>query len=143
MNRVLLILIIAVSLASCKSDENKIKEIIDESYFGVHHIKKMKDLNIIENDIYNLPTHHSIVTKILGNKIEKLDQDNDYFVTRHIYKTSKGVFRIFYLVDLTNEVILKKSSDYNDFYLPIVHEILGNKHDDSILGNSKIELMKY
>jgi len=49
---------------------------------------------------------------------------------------------MFYLVDLTDEKIVDKSSDYNAFFKPIATKILGDNLGD-MEGNNLMDLMRY
>lgn len=132
-----ILLVIIFLFTSCASKEDKVKEIIDESYFGMHRIKKMKEIEKLKEDIYSLPIHYTIVQKYVD-----VNEGNEYEITRYIYKTDKGANRIFYLIDYTNGKVIEKSSDANAFFKPILVETLG-RNIEHMEGDNLMELMRY
>lgn len=140
MKKIFLLTISSFLLISCTSKKEKIKKIIDNSYFGIYGLKEMKEIDKLREDIYSLPVHYTIVQKY-NNNIEKGDK---YEITRYIYKTYEGVYRIYYLIDLTDKEIVNKSSDFKEFYAPIASDILGNNMDIEMLkGDNLMQLMRY
>jgi len=133
----MMITLISCNSKNSKTNDNKVKRVIGESYYGTFGIKKMKDIEKLKEDVFSLPVHYSIVEKYV------LDvKENDYKIVRHIYKDNRGANRIFYLIDITEEMVVDKSSNSNDFFLPIAEEILGKNLGD-IEGNNLLELMRY
>lgn len=140
MKRTIFLSISFFLLISCNSKEDKIKTIIDNSYFGIYNIKKMKEIDKLEEDIFSLPVHYTIVQKY-SHKVKK---DNEYEITRYIYKTYDGAYRIFFLIDLTNQKIIDKSSGFKEFFAPIARNIFGDKIDiNTFKGDNLMELMTY
>ena len=129
-------LIIILFLTSCTSKEEKVKEIIGNSHYGLS-MNKLNEIEKMQEDIFSLPIHYSII-----QKFENIEEGNEYEIVRYIYKTSRGVHRMFYLVDFTKERVVKKSSDYDDFFGPISKEILGESAS-SMRGDNTMELMRY
>lgn len=130
---------ILLFLLSCSSKEDKLKNIIDDSYFGVHALKKMNEIKKLDEKIFGLPVHYSML-----NKYEETKEGNEYEIVRYIYKTYDGAYRIFFIVDFTDKRILRKSSDANDFFIPIAKEILGEQAGATDLeGNNLMEIMRY
>ncbi len=121
---------------SCTSKEDKVKAIIDESYFGIHNLKKMNEIEKLKEDIFCLPVHYSIVSQFTD-----VNKDNEYEIARYIYQTNQGANRMFYLIDMTDNKVIDKSSDFNEFFKPIATEILGDNLGD-IEGNNLMELMR-
>lgn len=132
-NSLVLLLII-----SCSSKEDKLKDIIDNSDFGVYGLKKMKEIKKLDEKIFSLPVHYSIV-----KKYEQITEGNEYAIVRYIYKTYEGAYRIFFIVDYTNKRIIEKSSNANDFFLPIAKDILGDQTGSDLEGNNLMDLMRY
>ena len=133
----ILILSVAILLASCASEEDRIKSIIDDSYYGIYELNKMSEIEKQDEHVYSLKVHYSRV-----EKYAPIDKESDYVMVRYIYKTYEGVYRIFYLIDMTNRKVIDKSSDYNDFFRPVASEILGDNIWD-MEGNNIIDLMSY
>jgi hypothetical protein len=130
-------IILFFTLYSCKSKDEKIKSIIEDSYFGVHALVKMKDLNILNDNLLSLPVHYTMI-----EEYNEVNKDGEYEIVRYMYKTESGVFRIFYIVSLNNEMIIYKSSNENEFFIPIIKKIFGDRIDPELyLGNDLIELM--
>ena len=136
MKRIILLTIILI-ITSCSTKEDKIKEIIDNSYYGIYQIKKMSEIKKLKEDIFSLPVHYTMV-----EKYTEIEKNNEYEITRYIYKTEKGANRMFYLIDFTNNKVIDKSSDFNEFFKPIAIEILGENIGD-MEGNNLMELMRY
>tara|TARA_Y100000815_G_C13063622_1_gene395355 strand:+ start:43 stop:453 length:411 start_codon:yes stop_codon:yes gene_type:complete len=136
MKRIFL-LILTLILTSCASKEDKVKAIIDNSYFGIYNSRKMSEIEKLKEDIFSLPIHYTIV-----EKYATVNKENKHEIVRYIYKTNDGVYRTFYLIDMTNKKVIEKSSDYNDFFRPILTEILGENSGD-MEGNTLMELMRY
>lgn len=133
----IIFLILIVTLNSCQSKHNKVKNIISESYFGMHGLVRMKELNILNDNLFNLPVHYSMI-----QEFNEVKEDGEYEIVRYIYKTESGVFRIFYIVSLNDESVIYKSSDENEFFIPIVKKIFGNKINPELyLGNDLISIM--
>lgn len=128
--------LILLFFVSCNSKENKIKEIINDSYYGLS-MNKLSEIEKIQEDIFSLPVHYTIV-----QKFENVAEGDEYEIVRYIYKTDRGVHRMFYLVDYTKEQVVKKSSDYDDFFAPISKEILGESALN-MKGDNTMELMRY
>ena len=124
-------------LTSCASKEDKVKTIIDDSYFGIYNLKKMSGIGKLKEDIFSLPVHYTLVEKFAD-----VNKESEYEIARYIYKTYDGANRMFYLIDMTNKKVIDKSSDYNDFFKPIATEILGKNLGD-MEGNNLMELMRY
>lgn len=135
MKRIAFLFIIFV-VASCNFKENKIKNIIGESYYGIS-MTKMNEIDIKKEDIYSLPIHYTVV-----KKFNDVNDGNEYEIVRYIFKTDIGAHRMFYLIDFTNKEIVDKSSDYNDFFAPMTKEIFGENAPD-LEGNNLMELMRY
>lgn len=133
----LIIILLTLVLTSCSSKEDKVKAIIDNSYYGVHGLKKMSEIDKLKDDIFTLPVHYSIV-----EQYAEVNKESEYEIVRYIYKTQDGAYRIFYLVDLTAKKVVDKSSDFNDFFKPIATEILGENLGD-LEGNNLMEVMRY
>jgi len=136
MKRIIL-LTLTLILTSCASKEDKVKEIIDDSYFGTYNLKKMSEIEKLKEDIFSLPVHYTMVEKFTD-----VNKESEYEIARYIYKTYDGANRMFYLIDMTNKKVIDKSSDYNDFFKPIATEILGENLGD-MEGNNLMELMRY
>jgi hypothetical protein len=134
---IIIILTSAFVLISCSSKEDRVKAIIDNSYYGIHRLVKMSEIDKLKQDFFSLPVHYSM----LENYID-VTNENDYEIVRYIYKTNDGAYRMFYLVDLTDKKILDKSSDYNAFFKPIATKILGDNLGD-MEGNNLMDLMRY
>ncbi len=129
-------LLILLFFVSCNSKENKIKAIINNSYYGLG-MTKLNEIEKLQEDIFSLPVHYTIV-----QKHEEIEEGDEYEIVRYIYKTGKGVHRMFYLVDYTKERVVKKSSDYEDFFAPISKDILGESALN-MRGDNTMELMRY
>ncbi|WP_044403400.1 hypothetical protein [Lacinutrix sp. Hel_I_90] len=129
--------IIILLVSACSSDKEDIKHIIDNSYFGMHKMKKMEDIKKLKENIYSLPVYYSFLEKYV-----EAYPDNDYRITRYIYKTEKGAYRMFYLIDVTNKKVLLKSNDVKDFFEPLAIEILGERVGD-LEGNNLMDIMAY
>ncbi len=133
----IIILTLALVLISCSSKEDRVTAIIDNSYYGIHGLKKMNELDKIKEDVLSLPVHYTMLEKYI-----EVNKENEYEIVRYIYKTNDGTYRMFYLIDLTEEKIIEKSSDYNTFFKPIATEILGDNLGD-IEGNNLMDLMRF
>lgn len=136
MKEIILLTVILI-LNSCSSKQNKIREVIDDSFVGINKVKKMGAIKKLKEDIYSLPVHYTIVEKYAD-----VEKDNRYEIVRYIYKTDKGVNRMFYLIDFTNRKVIRKSNDFENFFEPIVSEILGENLGD-VKGENLMELMRY
>lgn len=121
-------------IVSCTSKEDKIKEIIGESYYGMS-MTKLNEIEKLQEDIFSLPIHYSVVQKHI-----EVEEGNEYEIVRYIYKTSRGVHRMFYIIDYTNKKVVEKSSDYDYFFSPIAKEILGESARN-MKGDNTIVLM--
>lgn len=44
---------------TCSSKEDELIKIIDESYFGMHGLKKMKEIKKLDEKLFSLPVHYS------------------------------------------------------------------------------------
>jgi hypothetical protein len=108
-------------LASCNTTEQNVKTIIDDSYFGTYGLKKMSDINKLDEDIYSLTVHSSIITDFTTSEVKT---GNEFKIVRYIFKTDKGVYRMFYLLDISAEVVLEKSNDFDAFFEPIASAML-------------------
>ena len=128
---------IILLITSCATKEDKIKEIIDNSYYGIYQVKKMSEIKKMKEDIFSLSVHYTMV-----EKYTEIEKDNEYEIARYIYKTDKGANRMFYLINTTNKRVIDKSSDFNEFFEPIATEILGGNIGD-MEGNNLMELMRY
>lgn len=135
MKKLALLTLILISV-SC-SKEAKIKKIIGESYYGIYRMTKMKEIKKLKEDIASFPIHYTVVQKYVD-----VESDNDYEVVRYIYKTNKGAHRMFYLINMTQKYIVRKSSDFEDFYAPILRETLGD-NAAYLNGDNLMELYRY
>ena len=133
----MILLTLTLILTSCASKKVKVKEIIDDSYFGIYNLKKMSEIEKLKEDIFSLPVHYTLVEKFAD-----VNKESEYEIARYIYKTYDGANRMFYLIDMTNKKMIDKSSDYNDFFKPIATEIIGENLGD-MEGNNLMELMRY
>ena len=137
--RKLSLIAIIFLIISCSSREDKIKEIIDDSSFGTYGLKKMKDIEKLDENIFSLPVYYTIVQNYVD-----IQEGNEYEIVRYIYKTYDGANRIFFIIDLTSKQVIDKSSDFNAFFAPIAIEILGESALSSDLeGDNLMELMRY
>lgn len=135
------LVVLSIVLVSCTSKEQKVKEIINNTNVGIFNVKKMSEIEKLKEDIYSLPVHYSIVQKYADIK-----ENNEFEITRYIYKTSEGANRMFYLIDLTDKKVIDRSNNFNTFYEPIAKEILGNSINIDLIdleGNNLMELMRY
>ena len=130
--------LILLLFISCLSKEDKLKDIIDNSDFGVYGLKKMEEIKKLDEKIFSLPVHYSIV-----KKYDEITEGNEYEIVRYIYKTYDGAYRIFFIVDYTNKRIIEKSSNANDFFIPIANEILGDQTGSDLEGNNLMDVMRY
>lgn len=137
MNKWICLIFSLTILISCESKDDIVKEVIDNSYFGIYELNKMGDIEKSKEDIFSLAMHYTIVKDYID-----IDNENKYVIVRHIYKTDKGANRIFYLIDITDRILVKKSSDPESFFLPMGKEILGENTGD-LIGNNLFELYRY
>jgi len=143
MKKIILLALLLLS-ASCTSKEEKndalVKEIIGNSYYGINFTSKIKDVEKIKEDILSLSIHYIPLEKFID-----VNEYSEYKLTRHIYKTRKGVYRMFYIIDLTNKQIVKKSNDYNVFFKPLLIEISGKEPLENLdlKGDNLMQLMRY
>jgi len=131
--------LLTTSCQTEKSVEQKdeVKSIINDSYYGIHLLRKMSELNIIQDDIFSLPIHYSMLDGYID-----VTPDHKYHITRYIYKTNDGVYRIFFIIDLTDERVVEKNSEYSAFFEPLTKKILGD-NAVNMEGNNTVEIMKY
>lgn len=143
MKHLLIIITISSFFLSCSSEEDIIKEVIQNTNHSSYSTKKVGELSIIKDDIYSLSIHSSRVVKLFPDRGELIDVKSDYKMVRYIYKTPKKVFRMFYLIDITKKKLFKKSSDFNDFFEPLCKTIFGENYElKSFRGDLKFELMR-
>lgn len=135
----ILFLYLVLIFSSCKdSDEVIIKNIIDKSYFGIFDLKKMNEIDKTKENIYNIKVHGSIIQKY----VEDVNPESSFSLVRYIYKTEEGISRIYFIVNLTDGVIISKSSNVNDFFKPICLEIFGNDDIGDLEGNNLMHTMQ-
>ena len=139
MKKIILLALILLA-TSCVSKEEKndalVKEIIENSYYGIDLSTKIKDIQKIKEDLLSLAVHYTHLEKFID-----IDKNSEYKFSRHIYKTNKGVYRMFYIIDLTQKKIIKSSNDYNAFFRPLLIELSG-KEPDKYLDFSGDRLMQ-
>ena len=129
-------LLFVVILFSCnkatQSDEDKIKQIINSS-------AEMGEIKKARENIKNM----WIPTDILKRKTDfDLDNSHTYHMVRYIYKTEDEAFRIFYLIDLTDRTIVEKTSNPDDFYMPICQYVYSQFPEKCELGDDLMESMR-
>lgn len=124
-------------------DERTVKSIITESY--IYGSTRINEVDILKEDIYSLPFSSLISTDITEKY--NLKSQFEYKLVRYIFKTNKGAYRMFYFVDLSNNEILDKSSNPNDFYIPLYKELFSDIKtsfdEDDIIGQGKFDLYSY
>jgi hypothetical protein len=130
-----LLIVFAFGCSEGVTEKEKVKTIIYNSNYGALSLKKIKDLNILKDDLFYFPAHSLMIDGYNTN------DENEYLLARYIFKTDIGVGRMFYLIDFTNNSIIDKSSVSNDFYLPISEKIFGNNSYD-IEGENLMYLMR-
>ena len=141
MKKIILLALILLS-TSCTSEEEKndvlVKEIIENSYYGIDLSTKIKDIEKIKEDIFSLPLSGLVINQIYPSlkkyinidENRKIDDNTQYVLTRHLYKKNDGVYLMFYIKDLTKKQIIKTSNDYDAFFRPILIEIIKREPDD-------------
>lgn len=141
MKKIILVFLVLVSI-SCTSEEEKndvlVKEIIENSYYGIDLSTKIKDIEKIKEDIFSLPLSGLVINQIYPSlkkyinidENRKIDDNTQYVLTRHLYKKNDGVYLMFYIIDLTKKQIIKTSNDYDAFFRPILIEIIKREPDD-------------
>jgi len=80
-NIIIIILTSAFVLISCSSKEDRVKAIIDNSYYGIHRLVKMSEIDKLKQDFFSLPVHYSMLEKYID-----VTNENDYEIVRYICK---------------------------------------------------------
>jgi hypothetical protein len=95
MKKIILVFLVLVSI-SCTSEEEKndvlVKEIIENSYYGIDLSTKIKDIEKIKEDIFSLPLSGLVINQIYPSlkkyinidENRKIDDNTQYVLTRHI-----------------------------------------------------------
>lgn len=140
-----LLLAISIFLFSCNSEESTIKRVIDNSFHSSFSSKRIKELEIIDQDIYSFSVHSTHLDSNVIPDRSLINKNAEFKVVRHIYKTNSKVFRMFYIIDISNDKLITKSSNYYDFTYPIGVKIFGKDNVKSLdlKGENKLKLMKY
>jgi len=126
--------------SSCKdSDEVIIKKIIDKSYFGIFDLKKMEEIDKSRENIFNIKVHSSIIQKY----VKDVNPENNFEIVRYIYKTGEGVNRIYFIVNLTDRIIVNKSSNVDEFFKPIFIELFGDDITMDLEGNTLMQILQH
>lgn len=126
-----------VLLLSCKSEEITIKDIISEGTYKRYSINKIKDAKILKEDISPMVFHYSL----LGSSKE----NHTYYLVRYIFKTDDGAYRMFYVIDYTDKVIVDQSRHAEDFYYIYegVFKENAHKYFEIFKGDNTFDLMRY
>lgn len=134
MLRVLFFVIVAISVAGCNSEERAVKAAIDKTYFG---FTKMSELQKQKEDVYSIRVPQSMIKQYI-----EVDAGHEFAMTRYIFKTSAGVYRTFYIVDLTESTVVLKDNEFTAFYEPIAKELLGGDVE-WMRGDNTADLMMH
>ena len=139
--------ICSIFFFSCSSEEDILKGLIKKTNHSFNSTKTIGELAILKDDIYSLSIHSSALIDYFDlhdyTLSELIDNKSDFKMVRYIYKTNRKVYRMFYIIDITNEKLIHKSSDFNDFYGPLCKTIFGkNLNEQDFRGDLKVELMK-
>ena len=125
-------------LISCNLEENAVKTAISKYEISSFSNQNLGNIEIICDDLFYLPIHRTVLSKYIT-----LEQGNNFCIARYIYQTTKGVFRIYYVIDMEKESILESSNDVNAFFKPIYNEYIDIKTDDNFLqGTNTVNLMQ-
>ncbi|MGJ8760402.1 MAG: hypothetical protein ACSHXA_07630 [Polaribacter sp.] len=131
-------LLLIIVFISCKSDMDIIIDLVFETKLTPNSNTKLKDLKTIDEDMYILP-----ISPILIKEFHKsVTEQNEYYTVRYLLKTNTGVYRMFYLIDLTKKKILLKSNKFEDFYKPINQKIFSGDIE-YMKGDNLLEIYRY
>jgi hypothetical protein len=134
MLRVLFFTFLAICMASCNSEVRAVKSAIDKTYFG---FTKMDELQKEKEDIYSIPVHPTRLKEYVDVNVA-----HEFVMTRYIFTTNGGVYRTFYIIDLTESAVILKDNEFSAFYEPIAKELLGGDVE-WMRGDNTVELMKF
>jgi hypothetical protein len=134
MKKIYLLLFIVVF--SCKNQEDIIKEIIGNTY--LRGLTKINQVEILKEDIYDLPIHYSEIKEFVNP-----DSKKEYYTIRYIFKTKRGVYRMFYLINYTDKKIELKSSDPKEFYEPLIAKTFGENQRNTMNGDNLMDIYRY
>ncbi len=108
--RVIIIFCVLFLFYSCKSEENKIRDIIGESFVN-NSLSRLKELPITEDHILSFPFN----LYLMKNNIEH-SKDDDFKLVRYAFSMDGSTkYVMFYIVNFKDNSILNKSSNYNDY----------------------------
>jgi len=127
-------IVLLLTVPSCAQDDVIVKRAIEQSqlFIGV----KMSDVERLDEDLWSVPMHYTLI----DDRVQVVE-GNNYEVARYIFKTSTGVSRMFYIVDVTEKTVVAKSSNPDKFYLPLMSELL-SLDESFLLGDNTIALMR-
>jgi hypothetical protein len=115
-----------------------VKNAINNNYVGHYGLKKVGEIEKLDEDFFDLAVHYSKLEEYCSPK-----EDVDYRMVRHIYKTDKGVYRMFYIVNCSDEQVVKKSSDYSRFFEPICYSLFGKENQIDYAGDNLMDFYRH
>jgi len=119
MKKVLITLTAVLTLMSCSSEEDIAYEIVQESkIYPSLKAKEIKPLMINENHFF-LKLYNPILSKHID-----IDENNEHGFSRYIYRTKRGVFTMFYIIDMTNKKVVFKSGKFDKVFRPYFEEFM-------------------
>ena len=119
MNKIVITIVAALVLMSCQSKEDIAYEVVQESkIYPSLKAKEMKPIMINEDHFFL-----KLYTPILSKHID-VNEDNEYGFSRYIFRTKRGVFTMFYIIDMTNKKVVFKSGKFDKVFRPYFEEFM-------------------
>lgn len=124
MRNLAIVVIAALTLMSCQSKEDIAYEVIQES--NIYPSLKAKEVKkiMVNEDHFYLNIYEPMLRKYI-----ETNEGVEYGFSRYIFRTDRGIYVMYYIIDTTNKKIILKTGNFDKVFKPFFEEFMPTSVD--------------